>query len=973
MSIRHYLILALALALAISLSATVAAQPGSAPPDPQRAEDKIDADVLARLRERGQADVLVLMHEQANTGGANALKSKEDKGWYVYKTLTEVANRTQADLLASLRAQGIPHKSFWIYNMVQVYAGADAITAIAARPDVKRVVLNHEIQVDVIIGPEPPGADVPEVVEWNISWINADDVWNQLGVTGVGAVVGDLDTGVQWDHPALRPNYRGWNGSTANHNYNWWDAINSQLAPYDGHGHGTHTTGTAVGGDGPGPFTNDIGVAPGAKWIGCKNMTDSGSGNDATFTECFQFALAPTDLNGQNPNPALAPDVVNNSWGYFGGNNSVFYTIIQNMRNAGIFVEVSAGNEGSACATLRSPGDYNNVFTTGATGNRTESIAGYSSRGPSDLYPSIIKPDVVAPGTNINSSLPGNTYSGETWSGTSMAGPHVTGLVALIVSANPSLRGQVAQIENVIRNTAFPTSVTACSTSGVPNNVYGWGRIDALAAVQSIIGTPTPGPSPTPTRTPTPTPIPPTPTPVPPRCASIPPDAFGYRCDDTVNPAWINGVTNTGLTADDQTVALNLPFGFSFYGTSYTSVNVSSNGNLHFGTASTAYSNVCIPNTGAPNAMIAALWDDLYLPGGGAIYYATTGAAPNRIFTVEWRDIRHYPSSSSGVTFEIQLREGANDIYVLVQDSLFGDANDNGASATGGIENAAGSVGLQYSCNQAVLVSGLKIRYYVSTATATPAPPTNTPVPPTNTPVPPTNTPVPPTNTPVPPTNTPIPPTPTNTPSAPTATPSGRCAGLPPDAFGYRCDDTVTRTWINGTTNTGLTNDDQTVVLSLPFSFSFYGTSYTSVKVSSNGNLHFGTRNAAHANNCLPGSTSGPRAMIAAFWDDLYLPGGGQVLYNVNGSPGSRIFTVEWRDIRHYPSSPSGATFEVQLEEGTNDIYVLYQDVDFGNASYNNGASATVGIRNNNRTIAFQYSCNEAVLAAGRVIRFYRP
>ncbi len=153
-----------------------------------------------------------------------------------------------------------------------------------------------------------------------------------------------------------RTNTGGWNGSTVDHNYNWWDATSTYpLVPNDGHGHGTHTTGTMVGDDGS---TNQIGVAPGAKTIHCKNMTDGGSGSDATFTECFQFDLAPTDLNGMNPDPQKAPDVVNNSWGYWGGNSPQFEDIISTLQAAGILVEVSACNEGPSCGTLRSPGDY---------------------------------------------------------------------------------------------------------------------------------------------------------------------------------------------------------------------------------------------------------------------------------------------------------------------------------------------------------------------------------------------------------------------------------------------------------------------------------------------------------------------------------------------------------------------------------------------------------------------------------------
>ena len=131
-------------------------------------------------------------------------------------------------------------------------------------------------------------------------------------------VAGGADTGYQWDHPALKSQYRGWLGSSADHNYSWHDAIHSSSgvcgadapAPCDDNGHGTHTMGTLVGDDGAG---NQIGVAPGAKWIGCRSM-DGGTGTPATYTECLQWFIAPTDLSNQNPEPSMAPDVVNNSW-----------------------------------------------------------------------------------------------------------------------------------------------------------------------------------------------------------------------------------------------------------------------------------------------------------------------------------------------------------------------------------------------------------------------------------------------------------------------------------------------------------------------------------------------------------------------------------------------------------------------------------------------------------------------------------
>jgi uncharacterized repeat protein (TIGR01451 family) len=94
------------------------------------------------------------------------------------------------------------------------------------------------------------------------------------------------------------------------------------------------------------------------------------------------------------------------------------------------------------------------------------------------------KPDISAPGVDIRSSTKDGFYQGG-WSGTSMAAPHITGLVALLISAYPNLRGQVDQIEYSIEQSALHIPWMGCSSTGVPNNAYGWGRIDALAAYRN--------------------------------------------------------------------------------------------------------------------------------------------------------------------------------------------------------------------------------------------------------------------------------------------------------------------------------------------------------------------------------------------------------------------------------------------------------------------------------------------------------
>lgn len=244
-----------------------------------------------------------------------------------------------------------------------------------------------------------------------------------------------------------------------------------------------------------------MGVAPDAKWMGCRNM-EEGDGQPSTYIECFQWFIAPTDLNNQNADPTKAPDVINNSWGCptsEGCNSTNFATmeaVINNVRAAGIVVVVSAGNSGSACSTVDDPpAIFSGSFAVGAT-NSSDGIAGFSSRGPVTVYGNgtLVKPDVSAPGVGIYSSVGvdnnAGSYSYANYNGTSMAGPHVAGLVALLVSAHPSLRGNVSAIETLIKNTATPRYATApfCGSDNagsIPNNVYGYGRVDALLAINS--------------------------------------------------------------------------------------------------------------------------------------------------------------------------------------------------------------------------------------------------------------------------------------------------------------------------------------------------------------------------------------------------------------------------------------------------------------------------------------------------------
>jgi subtilisin family serine protease len=462
---------------------------------------KVDPRILDSIEASpdGSADFLVLLQDQADIRGAGKLRDKTNKGHFVYTKLLEAVARSQKPMIAELEKLGVEYQAFWIINMIRVRGNRHTLQKLAERTDVARIAGNFSTRVTLPAPVETNGPLAITGVEASIGKIRATNVW-ALGFTGQGVTVAGQDTGYQWNHPALFGKYRGYDGSTTNHNYNWHDAIHtndvhnsgtnpcgySLLVPCDDHSHGTHTMGTMVGDDGG---SNQIGVAPGARWIGCRNM-ERGWGTPATYAECFQWFLAPTDLAGNNPDPSLAPDVINNSWACPASEGctdvNVHKSIIETLQTAGIVVVVSAGNSGSGCSSVNDPpAIYDASFSVGAT-DINDNIASFSSRGPVTVDGSNrLKPNVSAPGVSIRSSAPGNTYI--TTSGTSMAGPHVAGVVALILSAHPTLRGQVDKIERLIEQTCVPrTSGQTCggvSGSEIPNNTYGYGRVDALAAL----------------------------------------------------------------------------------------------------------------------------------------------------------------------------------------------------------------------------------------------------------------------------------------------------------------------------------------------------------------------------------------------------------------------------------------------------------------------------------------------------------
>ncbi len=499
MARRFFLLIPLVILLTLAQPALAAGPYFSAEIDPRVLEDLASgsAHLIVRLKDPPATPAALTTSDLVNDRVANRVTR-----------LRQAAGSAQAGLLGELRAQGLPFRSYWIVNAIAVEAGPALLARLAAHPDVLSIESDRSFRAALETLPTTTTTTADVGLQPGLSLVKAPSVW-AFGVRGQGMVVASADTGVEWQHPALLAKYRGWNGSAADHNTNWWDAIHGPVepgstfnpcgytssVPCDDFGHGTHTTGTMTGSTGS---ANQIGMAPDAKWIACRNM-DHGWGKPSTYIECLQFFIAPTDLAGNHPDPSRRPHVIDNSYNcpaLEGCQSDSLHAAVQEVRSAGIFMAVSAGNDGndlnngSSCSTIAfPPANEAGVFTVGGVqpGANPQDIAVYtrSSRGPViNNGPSFLKPDLAAPAYGITSSVQGGGYG--SMNGTSMAAPHVAGAVALLWSAVPSLQRQVSETEALLRQSAVPLPVNeTCGglpAGAVPNNTTGWGLLNVYAA-----------------------------------------------------------------------------------------------------------------------------------------------------------------------------------------------------------------------------------------------------------------------------------------------------------------------------------------------------------------------------------------------------------------------------------------------------------------------------------------------------------
>lgn len=451
------------------------------------------------------------IHQFVRTGHYHTLR-----GQYVYEQIQDHHKKT-AQLLQKLAPKAIVASSIPISNSFLVVGSKEDLKRLEACDQVIEIHNNESFKVDLPTlkldlkqSEKIPGrlllltsksSSATTNVQWNVAKIGAPQVWDMGGdqCRGERIVYAIADTGVSYEHPNIKNNYIGLRqDGTYNHNYAWYDGVRQAVAvegslkcgfasdyPCDDQGHGTHVTSTAVG-------ANGYGVAPNARWMACRNM-DRGVGSPETYLNCLNFFLAPHDLRGRNPKPELRPHVVGNSYGCpdsEGCSKHAMHSAVEALRAAGVFMSVSAGNEGPNCGTVSDPPALEpSVVSVGAT-DSNDQLASFSSRGPCQVGGKTYrKPDVSAPGVRVMAAYPGDTF--RSLSGTSMASPHVGGAVALITAMCPCYARNVSAIQDLLQQTAVhltpPSGQRLCggdTVNSVPNNFFGYGRINVFAAVK---------------------------------------------------------------------------------------------------------------------------------------------------------------------------------------------------------------------------------------------------------------------------------------------------------------------------------------------------------------------------------------------------------------------------------------------------------------------------------------------------------
>jgi subtilisin family serine protease/fibronectin type 3 domain-containing protein len=583
--------------------------------------------------------------------------------------------------------------------------------------------------------------------------IDAPEAWT-LRTDASTIVVGVVDTGIDYTHPDLAGNmWRNPRETPGNgidddgngyvddvHGINAVSGAANPGNPMDDQAttyHGTHVAGTigATGNNG----TGVTGVAWRVQLMALKFLNSTGSGSSSDAIKCIDYAIA----NGAH--------VLNNSWGG-GGYSTALRDAIDRARAAGILFVASAGND--AVDTDRSPAYpagyvLPNVVSV-ASSDRLDRLSSFSNYGYKTVH-------LAAPGSSIYSTMAGARY--QSLSGTSMASPHVSGALAMLKAQYPSATA-TELVERLLLATDPVNALSAASLSGGRLNLYralsGLARVIPHFGVNATSGEPgalftftdsslgqitartldfgdgsspvlfqgtathsysapgeyvvtltATGPDGTATRSLRVT-----------IQSNYTVSSTPYRWTDTT------GFATIGLADDAASALVTLPFSFPYYGASYGSLAISSNGFVTLGgnVGATAYQNAALPNPGMPNGGIYPFWDDLN-PAALTTAAIRHGLASDGKYVVSWEGVPPYGANTSPLDFQLTLAPGGEISFQYRQVQPQNTMAGAGRSATVGIEAASGLIARQYSHNGSTLLANSTALTFVPNRNTAPAAP----------------------------------------------------------------------------------------------------------------------------------------------------------------------------------------------------------------------------------------------------------
>lgn len=410
----------------------------------------ISPELTSRMRSDDPTEVIVYFHDDLAIS-AEAGQSQEA----VLRRLKGNLERSRSVVHNELgfAAADLVRQENWISNSISMKLDAEQIRSAAQHPAVKRILWDAPVEPAQTVAPTTDRAPESDFT-YGLLKLGVDKVWGQLGVTGAGVRLGNIDTGADGSHPDLAGKIVG-----------YFDPSGSSTEPTDTHGHGTHTAATMVGGNAGG---SHIGVAPDAELLVGRGI--AGSNTLSNLLSCMEWMIDPDGDASTNDSPV----VVSMSWHSGGGDQTPFYEAIAALSAAGIIPNFSAGNSGNS--GLTHPKEHPDTVTNAAS-DSNDNIASFSSRGPAFYNgEEQLKPEWAAPGVDVYSAKPGGGYTN--MSGTSMAAPHGAGVIGLMFQANPDLTP--AQVEEVLIATAVDLGEPGWDPA------FGNGRLDAFAAVSFV-------------------------------------------------------------------------------------------------------------------------------------------------------------------------------------------------------------------------------------------------------------------------------------------------------------------------------------------------------------------------------------------------------------------------------------------------------------------------------------------------------